>query len=105
MHAQIHRDALARLAKTYGMICEEVKRPENRYEAAATLLGSERPFGQVHLVWQIFGLEEEEEEEEEEDTDSEEEEEEDAEDEDEEEEEDDDEENDSQSQRRLALKK
>ncbi|TFY57091.1 hypothetical protein EVJ58_g7236 [Rhodofomes roseus] len=31
-------------------------RPENRYEAAATLLGSERPFGQVHLLWQIFGL-------------------------------------------------
>jgi len=121
MHAQIHRDALARLAKTYGMICEEVKRPENRYEAAATLLGSERPFGQVHLVWQIFGLEEEEDDEDEEEEDAdddeeeEEEEEEDADDEDEEDEEDHDdhdddneeeeEENDSQSQRRLALKK
>ena len=43
------------------MICEEVKKPENKYEAASTLLGSERPFGQVHLLWQIFGLEEEEE--------------------------------------------
>ena len=42
------------------MICEEVKKPENKYEAASTLLGSERPFGQVHLLWQIFGLEEEE---------------------------------------------
>ena len=41
------------------MICEEVKKPENKYEAASTLLGSERPFGQVHLLWQIFGLEEE----------------------------------------------
>ena len=40
------------------MICEEVKKPENMYEAASTLLGSERPFGQVHLLWQIFGLEE-----------------------------------------------
>ena len=42
------------------MICEEVKKPENKYEAASTLLGSERPFGQVHLLWQIFGLAEEE---------------------------------------------
>jgi len=42
------------------MICQEVKKPENKYEAASTLLGSERPFGQPHLLWQIFGLEEEE---------------------------------------------
>jgi hypothetical protein len=35
-----------------------VRKPENRYEAASMLLGSERPFGQVHLLWQIFGLEE-----------------------------------------------
>ena len=49
------------MANTYQMICEEVKKPENKYEAASTLLGSERPFGQVHLLWQIFGLEEEEE--------------------------------------------
>ena len=33
-----------------------IGRPENRYEAAATLLGGERPFGQVHLLRQIFGL-------------------------------------------------
>lgn len=45
------------------MICERVRRKENRYEAAATLLGSERPFGQAALLWQIFGLKEEEEEE------------------------------------------
>lgn len=64
MHTKIHQDALARLAKTYQQICEEVKNPANRYEAAATLLGSERPFGQVHLLWQIFGLEEREQEEE-----------------------------------------
>ena len=42
------------------MICAEVKKPENKYEAGATLLGSERPFGQVHLLWKIFGLEGEE---------------------------------------------
>ena len=31
------------------MICEEVKIPESKYEAASALLGSERPFGQVQL--------------------------------------------------------
>ncbi|KAI0720424.1 oligomeric complex COG6 [Fomitopsis betulina] len=57
--ARVHQAALQRLAEAYELICEEVRRPENRYEAAATLLGSERPFGQVHLLWQIFGLQEE----------------------------------------------
>jgi len=56
LHSQIHHAALARLAKTYERLCEEVKKPENKYEAASTLLGSERPFGQAHLLWQIFGL-------------------------------------------------
>jgi hypothetical protein len=46
------------LAKTYQVICEEVKKEESKYEASSTLLGSERPFGQVHLLWQILGLEE-----------------------------------------------
>jgi hypothetical protein len=46
------------MGRAYQLVCEEVKKPENRYEAASTLLGSERPFGQVHLLWQIFGLEE-----------------------------------------------
>ena len=58
--SRVHRAALARLVKTYRYLCEEVRRPENKYEAAATVLGSERPFGQVHLLWQIFGIEEEE---------------------------------------------
>ncbi|CCL99987.1 uncharacterized protein FIBRA_02012 [Fibroporia radiculosa] len=53
---RIHQAALERVASAYQRLCEEVRRPENRYEAAATLLGSERPFGQVHLLWQIFGL-------------------------------------------------
>jgi phosphopantothenoylcysteine synthetase/decarboxylase len=61
LHTQIHQGALVLLAKMYKMICEEVKKPANRYEAASTLLGSERPFGQVHLLWQIFGLEDKEE--------------------------------------------
>ena len=56
---RVHRAALARLVKTYQRLCEEVRKPENKYEAAATILGSERPFGQVHLLWQIFGIEEE----------------------------------------------
>lgn len=59
LHTHIHHAALERVARAYQKICEEVRRPENRYEAAATLLGSERPFGQVHLLWQIFGLDEE----------------------------------------------
>ncbi|KAF8176766.1 oligomeric complex COG6-domain-containing protein [Pholiota molesta] len=60
LHTQIHQGALVLLAKMYKVICEEVKKPANRYEAASTLLGSERPFGQVHLLWQIFGLEDKE---------------------------------------------
>ena len=60
----MHRAALTRLVQTYQWFCEEVRKPENKYEAAATVLGSERPFGQVHLLWQIFGIQEEEEEEE-----------------------------------------
>ncbi|GLB45160.1 putative conserved oligomeric complex COG6 [Lyophyllum shimeji] len=58
LHTQIHQAALERMAHAYRMICEEVKKPENKYEAAATLLGSERPFGQIHLLRQILGLEE-----------------------------------------------
>ncbi|KAI8989800.1 oligomeric complex COG6 [Trametes punicea] len=54
---RVQQAALERVAATYERICEEVRRPENKYEAGATLLGSERPFGQVRLLWQIFGLE------------------------------------------------
>ncbi|KAF8889933.1 oligomeric Golgi complex subunit 6 [Infundibulicybe gibba] len=56
LHHDIHHAALARLARSYQVICDEVKKAENRYEAGATLLGTERPFGQIHLLWQIFGL-------------------------------------------------
>ena len=56
-HVQIHQAALERVAQAYRVICVHVRNPENKYEAASTLLGGERPFGQVHLLWQIFGLE------------------------------------------------
>ena len=59
LQSKIHHDALVRLAMTYQMICEDVKKPENKYEAASTSLGSER-LDQVHWLWRIFGLEEEE---------------------------------------------
>ncbi|KAK0210475.1 oligomeric complex COG6, partial [Desarmillaria ectypa] len=58
LHTTIHQAALERMVQGYKVICDEVRKPENKYEAASTLLGSERPFGQVHLLWQIFGLEE-----------------------------------------------
>ena len=57
---RVHHAALEKLANSYQQLCEEVKKPSNKYEAAATLLGSERPFGQVRLLWQIFGLQDKE---------------------------------------------
>ncbi|CAK5280086.1 unnamed protein product [Mycena citricolor] len=57
VHIQIHQAVLQRMARAYLLISQQVRKPENKYEAAATLLGSERPFGQVNLLLQIFGLE------------------------------------------------
>ncbi|KAG6845272.1 hypothetical protein H0H87_011681 [Tephrocybe sp. NHM501043] len=59
LHTTIHQTAMERMARAYGMICEEVKKPANKYEAASTLLGSERPFGQIHLLRQILGIDDE----------------------------------------------
>lgn len=56
LHSRVHRAALARLARVYCTLCTAVRAPENRYEAAATLLGQERPFGQIGMLCQIFGL-------------------------------------------------
>ncbi|KAI6164060.1 oligomeric complex COG6 [Pisolithus thermaeus] len=56
---RVHRAALRRLVRAYGSLCEEVKSGKARYEAGSVLLGRERPFGQVGLLWQIFGLVEE----------------------------------------------
>ncbi|KAI6030178.1 oligomeric Golgi complex subunit 6 [Pisolithus marmoratus] len=50
--------ALRRLVRAYEKLCEEVKSGKAKYEAGSVLLGRERPFGQVGLLWQIFGLEE-----------------------------------------------
>ncbi|KAG6911409.1 hypothetical protein DXG01_016506 [Tephrocybe rancida] len=61
LHTKIHQTALERMARAYGLVCEEVKKPVNKYEAASTLLGSERPFGQNHLLRQILGIDENEE--------------------------------------------
>ena len=60
LNNRVHHAALEKLANSYQHLCEEVKKPSNKYEAAATLLGSERPFGQVRLLWQIFGLQDKE---------------------------------------------
>ena len=53
---EIHQKALGRLTGAYERICLEVRRPENRYEAANTLLGNQRPFGQISTLRQILGV-------------------------------------------------
>jgi ABC-type nitrate/sulfonate/bicarbonate transport system substrate-binding protein len=53
---RVHRAALRRIVRAYAELCAAVKDPKNRYEAAATLLGGERPFGQISLLRQIFGM-------------------------------------------------
>ncbi|KAF8526040.1 oligomeric complex COG6 [Hysterangium stoloniferum] len=52
----IHRLALKRIGLAYGRICDEVKNPQNKYEFATTLLGSQRPFGQMNVLWQVLGV-------------------------------------------------
>ena len=58
IHEWVHQEALRRVAKAYESLCKQIRKPENRYEAASTLLGSERPFGRVDLLYQMFCLEE-----------------------------------------------
>ncbi|KDQ13474.1 hypothetical protein BOTBODRAFT_111408 [Botryobasidium botryosum FD-172 SS1] len=55
---KVHRAALARIGRAYGTVCEAVKKAENRYEFASTLLGSRRPFGQMSVLWQVLGVDE-----------------------------------------------
>jgi len=59
LHARVHRAVQRRLGRAYAALCARVRDPRSRYEAAATLLGAERPFGSVAALWQIFGIEEE----------------------------------------------
>ncbi|KIK92098.1 hypothetical protein PAXRUDRAFT_830282 [Paxillus rubicundulus Ve08.2h10] len=66
---RVHKGALRRFVGAYERLCEEVKSERGRYEAGSVLLGRERPFGQVGLLRQIFGLEDEDEDEDEVDED------------------------------------
>ncbi|KAI0253558.1 oligomeric Golgi complex subunit 6 [Lactifluus subvellereus] len=59
LHARVHRAVQRRLGHAYAALCARVREPRSRYEAAATLLGAERPFGSVAALWQIFGINEE----------------------------------------------
>lgn len=59
LHARVHRAVQRRLGRAYAALCARVRDPRSRYEAAATLLGAERPFGSVAALWQIFGIDEE----------------------------------------------
>lgn len=52
----IHRSALKKIGETYSHICNEVRNPGNKYEFATTLLGSQRPFGQMNVLWQVLGV-------------------------------------------------
>ncbi|KAH0826947.1 oligomeric complex COG6 [Lanmaoa asiatica] len=56
----VHRGALRRLVCAYSALCEEVRAESARgkYVAGSVVLGRERPFGQVELLRQVFGLEE-----------------------------------------------
>lgn len=53
----IHRSALKELGNHYEKICVAIKDPKNRYEFASTLLGGQRPFGQMDVLWQVMGVE------------------------------------------------
>ncbi|KAF8431614.1 oligomeric Golgi complex subunit 6 [Boletus edulis BED1] len=58
---QVHRGALRRLVHAYGALCDAVRAESARgkYVAGSVVLGRERPFGQVELLRQIVGLEDE----------------------------------------------
>lgn len=56
----VHRAALRTLVASYERICAEVRKPANKYEAANTILGAQRPFGSLQALRQILGIEEEE---------------------------------------------
>ncbi|EJD05807.1 oligomeric complex COG6 [Fomitiporia mediterranea MF3/22] len=57
--SHIHHSALRKLVSAYELLCSEVRRPENRYEAANTILGAQRPFGSLVALRQVLGVEEE----------------------------------------------
>ena len=57
---RVHHAALRKVASTYDRICQEVRKPENKYEAANTILGNQRPFGSLTTLRQVFGVSEDE---------------------------------------------
>ncbi|KAG9015159.1 Golgi transport complex subunit 6 [Tulasnella sp. JGI-2019a] len=56
--SSIHGDAIKRIGVAYGRVCDAVRKPENKYEFAGTLLGSRRPFGDMRVLWQVLGVDE-----------------------------------------------
>ena len=52
----IHRSELKRIGTAYSRVCDEVRKSENKYEFAMTLLASQRPFGQMNVLWQVLGV-------------------------------------------------
>lgn len=52
----IHRSTLKQIGIAYSRVCDEVRKSENKYEFATTLLGSQRPFGQMNVLWQVLGV-------------------------------------------------
>ncbi|EIW84653.1 oligomeric complex COG6 [Coniophora puteana RWD-64-598 SS2] len=55
---RIHHGAIVRLARAYDRLCRAVRDPAARYEAPGTMLGAERPFGNVGILCQVLGVEE-----------------------------------------------
>ena len=60
LSGRVHRGALRRLIRAYNALCEEAhaESARGKYVAGSVVLGRERPFGQVALLRQICGLEE-----------------------------------------------
>ncbi|KAG8970571.1 Golgi transport complex subunit 6 [Tulasnella sp. 419] len=59
LSTMVHRKALHSVALEYGRVCDAVRKPENKYEFSGTLLGSRRPFGEMRVLWQVLGIDEE----------------------------------------------
>lgn len=56
--SSIHSDAVQKIGLAYGRVCDAVRKPDNKYEFAGTLLGSRRPFGDMRVLWQVLGVDE-----------------------------------------------
>ncbi|KAF8322621.1 oligomeric complex COG6 [Clavulina sp. PMI_390] len=54
--SRVHREALRKVGDAYGAVCGAVRDPANKYEFAATVLGTKRPFGQMSVLWQVLNI-------------------------------------------------